>query len=153
SFLKWIAGGGGDVREPISKLLDSGSPAITPDLPVSEAVLAMGQADSDVLTITADGTKNGRVHAIVTPRDLAPVFGDQPVDILREISRATDTDVLRDLNQRARSLVLRYLNSAASFDWLSGFTCLVDAKILGRLIAMTVPEAIAACWCFCGSSG
>jgi CBS domain-containing protein len=43
SFFKWIADGGGDVREPISKLFDSGSPTVIPDLPVSEGVLAMGK--------------------------------------------------------------------------------------------------------------
>jgi CBS domain-containing protein len=153
SFFKWIEEGGGDAREPVATLFDSAPPAIAADAPVSDGVLAMGAADADALTLTSDGTKNGQVHAIVTSRDLAHIFGDQPVEILREISRAADTDTLRELNQRARSLVLRYLTNAASSDWLAGFTSRVDANIVGRVIAIAVPEELPVCWCFCGSSG
>ena len=40
---------------------------------------------------------------MLTTRDLAPVFGDQPALILREIRRASDVQSLRSLNRRARA--------------------------------------------------
>jgi CBS domain-containing protein len=153
SFLKWIEAGGGDAREPVAKLFDAAPPAIIPAAHVSDGVLAMGEAGVDSLILTSDGSPTGRAHAIVTARDFSQVFGDEPVDILRQIERAPNAETLGDLNQRARALVLRYLSSAASFDWLAGFTSLVDSKIVSRVIAMTVPDELGACWCFCGSSG
>src|SRR6185503_5642677 len=109
-------------REPIATLFDSAPTTIAADASVTDGVIAMGAADADALAITSDGTATGRVHAIVTSRRLGQVFGDQPVQILREISRAEDTAALRELNQRARAFALNYLTNAASSDWLCRFT-------------------------------
>ena len=153
SFLEWIEEGGGNAGEPIASLLHGAPPAIAADASVTDGALAMGAADSGALAITSDGTPGGQIHAIVTSRDLGPVFGDQPVAILRGIRRAADTQTLRELNQRARAFVLQYLTSAASFDWLGRFTSLTDASIARRIIELADPEELPACWCFCGSPG
>lgn len=153
SFLEWIEEGGGDSQEPIASLLRRAPLAIASDASVTDGVLAMGAADAAALAITWDGTLNGRLHAIVTSRDLGQVFGDQPVAILREIPRAADTQALRDLNQRARAFTLQYLTGAASFDWLARFTSLTDAGIVRRIIALSDAAELPACWCFCGSPG
>lgn len=153
SLLKWIENGTGDAGQPVDTLLDAAPPAIAANASVTDGVLAMGGADAGILAITSDGKANGSVHAIVTSRDLGQVFGDQPVEILRDISHAPDADALRDLNQRARALALHYLTSASSSDWLTRFTACVDAGIMKRIIAIAVPEELTACWCFSGSSG
>ena len=72
----------------------------------------------------------------MTPRDLEPAFGDQPVAILREIPRATNLEALRDLNRRARAFTLQHLTSAAAVDWLARFTMQTDVSIVGRIIAL-----------------
>ena len=112
SFLKWVANGGGDPQAPVAALFGDAPPAIGPDASATDAVLALGATDAGALAITSNGTPNGQVQGLVTPRDLQPVFGDQPVEILREIRRATNPNGLRELNLRARSLALRYLDNA-----------------------------------------
>ena len=153
SFLEWIEGDGSDSQKPIASLLRRAPVAIAASASVTEGVLAMGAADAGALAITSDGTADGCLHAIVTPRDLEPAFGDQPVAILREIRRATNMEALRDLNRRARAFTLQHLTSAAAVDWLARFTMQTDVSIVGRIIALLDAVELPACWCFCGSSG
>ena len=119
----------------------------------ADAAMAMAVADAGALAMTEDGTATARLHAIITPRDLTPVFGDHPVTIIEEIRRAASIDVLRELNQRARAFVLRRLTSAAAVGWLTRFTAIVDASLVKRLISLSGADDPAACWCFCGPSG
>lgn len=153
SFLEWIEKGTLDAREPVATLIAGAPPSIAADLSVTHGVLAMAAANECALVLTSDGTSSGRVHGLVTSQDLGQVFGDQPVEILREIRCATDTAALRQLNHRARAFALRYLTSASSSDWLAGFTSTIDANILRKIIAMEAPTELRACWCFSGSSG
>jgi CBS domain-containing protein len=128
--------------------------ALSPDASVADGVLAMGTAGAAALAITGDGTTDARLHAIVTAANLAPVFGDQPVWLLREIRSAADVRELGALNHRARAFVLQHLASARSVDWLAGLTQLVDTAILRRVLALVDEEKPQArCWCFGGPSG
>jgi CBS domain-containing protein len=121
---------------------------------VADGVLAMGATASDALTITADGTPSGEVHALVTTADLATVFGDQPVAILRDARRASGIPELRALNHRARAFALQYLENARSVDWLARFTVLVDDAIVTRVIELSgLADSDGWCWAVCGSSG
>ena len=153
SFLEWIEEDGSDSQKPIASLVRRAPVAITASASVTEGVLAMGAADAAALAITSDGTADGCLHAIVTPRDLEPAFGDQPVAILREIPRAANMEALRDLNRRARAFTLQHLTGAAAVDWLARFTMQTDVSIVGRIIALLDAAELPACWCFCGSPG
>jgi CBS domain-containing protein len=153
AVLAWVAAGGGDARQPVTALLHEALPAVAPDAVVSEGVLALGAADAGVLAMTSDGTHAGSLHAVVTARDLAPIFGDQPVAILREIRRAADTASLRMLNQRARAFAHRYLTGGSAVAWLTRFTHAVDVSILERIISLAGATDVPVCWCFCGPSG
>jgi CBS domain-containing protein len=154
SLLRWIADGAGDAAMPVASLSLQKTPlSLRPDSTVTDALLAMGAADARALAITADGTPGGRLHAVVSSRDLAAVFGDHPVFILRDIRRATTLDELRALNQRARGFALQQLTSPASVEWVARFLHLVDIAIVKRLIGLAGADDGAACWCFCGSSG
>jgi CBS domain-containing protein len=154
SLLGWIAAGAGDAAMPVTSLSLQKIPlSLRPDATVTDALLAMGEADARALAITADGTPDGRLHAVVTSRDLAAVFGDHPVFILRDIRRAATVDELRALNLRARGFALQQLASPASVEWVARFLHLADIAIVRRLIAMAGDDLGAACWCFCGSSG
>jgi CBS domain-containing protein len=153
SFMQWIANGAKDPDKPCGEYFTVPPAAIAPDASVADGVLTASEAEAGVLAITSDGTTRGKVQIVVTPENLGQFFGDRPLDILREISFASDTQTLRRLNQRARSLVLRYLTSGAASTWLGRFTFAVDAKIMKRVIAMVGADEIEACWCFCGSSG
>jgi len=113
----------------------------------------MGAADADAVAITEDGTAGGRVHALVTRHDLAPLFGENPATLLREVRGAAGTGELRGLNQRARAFVLEQLTSAASAEWLARFTHVVDAAILSRVAQIVGVDRRSASWCFAGSSG
>ena len=89
----------------------------------------------------------------MTARDLAPLFGDHPTALLREIRRAATVQELRQLNQRSRAFALEFLTSAASADWLARLTHVIDVAIVTRVVALTGGERMPGCWCFCGSSG
>ena len=90
---------------------------------------------------------------MVTRRDLAPLFGENPATLLRDARGAASTDELRGLNQRARAFVLDQLTSATSVDWLARFAHMVDAAILSRVAGIVGMDKQSASWCFAGSSG
>jgi len=152
-FLRWIVEGGGDPRESVSTLVRSAPLAVAPNASVSDVVLAMGSSEDVAVILTADGTAAGRVQAVVTSKDLEPVFGDQPVAILRDIPNAANVQVLRELNKRARSFVLQQLTSAASVEWLARFTSLIDLRIARRVVSLCNVAHLPVTWCFYGSSG
>lgn len=153
AVLEWVAGGAGQADLPITGLLQRATPAVAPDATVTDGVLAMGDARSDVLAVTADGSPSGRLHALVTTQDIGRAFADQPASILREIRRAPDLQALLQLNHRARALILRYLTSASAVAWASRFASLTDVAVVSRVIALEGEPATPACWCFCGAAG
>ena len=153
SVLAWVAAGGGRAEQPITGLLQGAPPAVGAAASVADGLMAIAEADAAAVAMTSDGTPDGQLHALVTATDIARVFGDQPISILREIRRAATTRELRQLNHRARALALHYLTSAASLDWLARFLSLADASIVRRIIALAGGDTPSACWCFCGASG
>ena len=152
-FVEWVASGGGDARRTVADLLGPGAVTVAPDALATDGAMAMASGAIDAVVLTSDGSPDGQVHGVVTARDLAPLFGDQPAWILEEIGRAAGTAQLRELNQRARAFVLRYLAGATSVDWLARFTSVVDGAIVSRLIRLAGVEESAACWCFSGAAG
>jgi CBS domain-containing protein len=153
-LVAWVADGDGSPDQPVARLLQQSPVALSAAASVADGVLTMGAAGAAALAITTDGKPDGELHALVTAADLATVFGDQPVSILRDVRRASSTSELRVLNHRARGLALQYLENARSVDWLARFTTLVDRSIVARVIALAgVPDTEGSCWAFCGSSG
>jgi CBS domain-containing protein len=153
-LVEWLAEGEGRSDQPVGTLLRVPPPTVSPTATVADGVLTIGAAGSAALAITADGSPDGELYALVTPADLASVFGDQPVSILREIRGASSTTELRSLNHRARALALEYLESARAVDWLGRFTTLVDEAIVRRALTLAAaPTGSDACWAFCGASG
>ncbi len=153
TMLAWIAAGGGDAGATIDSLASlKPPPALPPDSRVSDGVLTMGADGAEALAITLDGTAGGRVQTLVTARDLAPFFGEQPNALLEGISKASGPDDLRDINGRARAFALAHLAGASSADWLARFTHLVDRAIVSRLVMLTDRDA-PGCWCLTGAAG
>ncbi len=126
--------------------------SLKPDSTIAEGLLSMGSSDADALAITADGSPDGALQAVVTSRALSPMFGDHPVVILRDIRHAGTPAALRALNQRARAFALQQLAGAASVDWVAQFLHLADAGIVRRLISTSGDDG-SSCWSVCGSSG
>jgi signal-transduction protein with cAMP-binding, CBS, and nucleotidyltransferase domain len=153
AVLGWVAAGAGDPQQPVSTLVQHVPVTVAPDASVADGLLTMGSADVDAVAITHDGTPSGRVHALVTRRDLAPLFGENPASLLRETRVAASTAQLRDLNQRARMFALEHLTGAASVEWLARFTHLVDVAILTRVVSIAAADALPASWCVSSSAG
>jgi hypothetical protein len=107
SILRWAAGGG-DAHRTIARLAVpiATPPTVAPDISLAEGVLAMGSAGVEALAVTQDGTRNSRLQALVTTRDLAPLFGEHPVGLLSEIGSASSTADLREINKRTRAFAL-----------------------------------------------
>lgn len=152
-LLGWIAEGGGNSGAPLSSLPLEVPPTVGPDASVAEGVMAIGTSGAGAVAMTTDGSAAGRTLAVVTPRDLAPAFGDQPAAILQAIRRAADVRALAALNRRARSCALQYLTTAIATDWIARFTHAADLAILTRLIALTNADDGGGCWCVCGAAG
>jgi len=155
AVVEWVANGAGDPHGTARELAARSAPllSLSPETTVTEAVLAMAGANAHVLAITSDGTAGGTLQAVVTSKDLSPVFGDQPVEILRAINQAVSPDVLRSLTQRARAFALQQLTSSASVEWISKFVQLTDAALVRRLIGWVGGGPAGACWCLCGAAG
>lgn len=154
ALLAWVARGAGlSAEEPVSTLVQAAPAVLRPDASVTEAVLALGNADAEAIAVTSDGTAASPLQMLVTPQDLAPVFGDQPTAILHAIRSATSVTELRDLNRRARAFTLDGLTGVSSVEWLGRFTHLADAAVTARALALLGATSEHVCWCFCASSG
>ena len=153
SFVEWAASGGGDPDQPARSLLRKAPVTMLADATVVEGVLATAAVNAPGLTITSDGTPQGRIQSIVTTRELESIFGDRPLEILHDIRRATTVDALRKARERSRSFVLRYLTNGSASEWLSAYTAQVDQNIVRRIVAMEPTQDASACWCFSGAAG
>ena len=103
SVLAWVAAGDGTADQPISGLLPGAPPAVGSSASVIDGMLALAEAGADALAVTSDGSSSGQLQALVTSRDIARVFGDQPVSILREIRLAAQyAGTARAQSPRAR---------------------------------------------------
>ena len=89
-LIEWVADGGGDARQTVAGLLRGRPITIGADATVTDGVLAMAAANVGALALTTGGPSGAHVHGVVTSRDLAPVFGDQPSWILNDIGVATE---------------------------------------------------------------
>jgi CBS domain-containing protein len=153
SLVGWVAAGGGNAQQhAIATLLNDVPTVMSPDASVTDGVIAMRHAGTPALAITTDGTAKSRLQAIVTPADLALLFGEQPATVLRDIRFARGMPELRELNRRARAVTLEYLTGAPAVEWLARLSHLIDAAIVTRILTLTGAEPLG-CWCFCGSSG
>jgi CBS domain-containing protein len=126
---------------------------VGPTTSLTDGALALARSGAPAIVITDDGSPGGRLTALVTERDLAASFGEQPSALMDQIRSASAVSTLRDLNHRVRAFALQHLTSAAAVDWVAQFTHLCDVGIVTRLLALTGGDAVDACWCFCGSSG
>ncbi len=153
TLLRWIAGGGGDVHQPVTQLLTGPPVAVTPDVSVADAVLAMEGAGSSVLAMTTGGGAGGRLQAVVTANDLGRLFGEQPAALMRDIRSATTAAELRELNRRTRAFMFDYLTDAAAVEWLARLAHLADVAIVRRILELLPAHDAPGCWCFSGVAG
>lgn len=151
-LMEWVATGGGNARQ-LAASIGRSPIAVGPETTVADATLAFTASGTDVLTLTSTGTVDGAVQALVTPRDLAAAFGDQPDWIIRQIERARSTEQLRSLNQRARRFVLRHLEGPLSVEWLARFAQAVDTAVLTSLCGLLGADLQHTCWCVAGAAG
>jgi CBS domain-containing protein len=155
ALLTWVAQGGGDAQKTLGELPKTiaAVPTVPPEASLSDGVLAMGSSGVRALALTSDGSRSGRLQALVTTRDLAPLFGEQPIDLLAKAALAADIDGLREINLRARAFAKAQLTEPSSAEWLARFLHLVDRAIFARLVSISGFDESTACWCFAGSSG
>jgi CBS domain-containing protein len=123
------------------------------DATVAECVLALAASGTDAVAITEGGSPTGVLHALVTPRDLVPTFGEQPVALLRELQRAPSPEALGAVNGRFRSFLLDQLAAPSSVDWLTALARRFDETLFARLVALTGAPAGEDCsWFFFGAT-
>jgi CBS domain-containing protein len=157
--LAWLAEGDLAPDQPVLTLIDGEPGTVAPNATVDQCLLAMADRADGVVAITEGGALAGRVHALVTAADLAPVFGDQPLGLLREIAHAPSMKALASLNQRARAFLVQQLTTPASVDWLSQLAHRFDARLFDRVLAfLGLPRTSREggqefCWFFYGASG
>jgi CBS domain-containing protein len=132
---------------------------VAPSATVDECLLTLMDRADGVVAITEGGTAEGLVLALVTAADLAPVFGEEPQALLREIAHATSLKALAALNQRARGFLLQQLTTPSSVDWLSKLAHRFDARLFARVIGLLglpvegLEPGREFCWFFFGASG
>src|SRR5204863_3745943 len=85
-LLAWIASGAANPDGAIAAIGLAAPGVAGAETTVAEGAVRM--TPSGAVVLTADGQQDGRVLALLTPRDLLPVLGDQPAAILDSITRA-----------------------------------------------------------------
>jgi CBS domain-containing protein len=150
--LESIASNELDLQAPVEGVMDRAPCVVRPDAFLNAAVLAMTEADSDIVAITEDGATGSRLHGLLSASSLTPSFGDQPAALYHDIAHAPNTAALRAVQQRAREFVLSQLSSPAAMDWLARLSCLADCRILARVAEWNPPPG-EVCWCLYGAAG
>jgi len=157
--LRWLAGDGVAARVRAEAAMSGVPPTLPADVTAARCVLEMAGAREAAVAITDGGRKDAPVHGLVTPGDLAPAFGEQPIQLLDEIAHASDLTTLSTLNQRSRALLQERLVGPSSVDWLSELAARVDGAIVSRaarlsgLAVAAADEKAPACWFQFGASG
>lgn len=141
----------------VHSLVGGSAPTVAPAATVDQCLLTMADAPDGVVAITEGGVTGGRVHALVTPADLGPLFGEEPLGLLRSIDHAASLSALAELNHRARLFLLQELKTPAAVDWLSLLAHRFDTRILARILhLLTLPGRTprdGICWFLYGASG
>lgn len=158
-LVRWLgsaAAAAGDVTA--VEVASAPSRALAPEATAAACVLAMVESGESALPVTDGGRTDGKLLALVTAEDLAPAFGEHPLQLLREIAHAPDLGSLRTLNQRARRLLADRLISPSSVDWLSQLAASLDVAILLRAaslgeVGLHGPDRAEDCWFLFGASG
>jgi CBS domain-containing protein len=148
-----LVANGGSASRPVKDIMGAAPPAIAPQTLVSDCVLAMSRAASRVLALTADGTCQGGLLRMLSAADLQPVFGDNPLTLLQEISHASDIEVLRMLHLRARAFLLAQLTEPSAVDWLAALGDRINVSVVKRLTELAGNENEQWTWCFWGAAG
>jgi CBS domain-containing protein len=150
--LGWAADGAPASRT-AKDIMSAAPPAVAPQTLVSDCVLAMGRANSNVAALNADGTSHGGLLRLVSAADLQPAFGDNPLVLLREIAGASELEVLRLLHLRARAFLLGQLTEPSTIDWLASFADRINICLVKRLVELAGNANGNWCWCFSGAAG
>jgi len=144
---------GGSASQAVRDIMRGIPPLAGPQTLVSDGVLAMSRANSNVLALTADGTSHGGLLRLVSAADLQPVFGDSPLAILHEIAHASDIEVLRVMHLRARAFLLAQLTGPSAVDWLAELGDRINICLVRRLIELAGNANYKWSWCFWGAAG
>jgi len=152
TIVAWAAAGA-DAGPSIGSMFAVPPPTISSAASVADAALALAATDGSVVAVTADGARDGRLQAVITSRDIARMFGDEPSSIIGAIRFAPGPRALRELSTRVRALALRHLSDSTAVEWLKRVVSLADRLVVNRLIALDGRGVDSACWCFCGTSG
>ena len=137
----------------VSRWMHRHPPILEPTASVADCVLAIAEHNSDIAVIAERGRQKEDQYRVVGLFELAPAFGDHPIEILHEIHHAAGIPALRLLNQRARAFAADRLISPAGVDWLSMYLHRVDIAILARLRELHPPPDPNFCWSLFGSAG
>jgi len=156
--LRWLGTGSAAPGEvAVGTLVSPISRALAPDASAATCVLAMLEAGRGALAVTEGGHPEGRLLAVVTAEDLGPAFGEQPLQLLREITHAPDLGALRTGNQRARRLFADRLISPSSVDWLAQLAARIDTAVISRAAELAGVDLGGSegedCWFLFGASG
>lgn len=144
---------GGQSQAPVSGMMEPPPPAAPPDVRVDRVVFGMAESGRNVVAITTGGAPEDPVLALITGRDLSPLFGESPIRFLAEADHASSVAALRNLNVRARSFLLEQLASPSSTDWLTRFAWHFDRRLVGRVLALIDAPRDSTCWFFLGATG
>lgn len=112
----------------------------------ADCLLAHAGGQGEVLAITADGSRDGPLVAVITAQEIDAAFSDQPAGLVRAIGHALNRRELRILNQRARRFAAHQLTSPQAVEWLPGFLARIDSAIVSRLLALSGPLPAECCW-------
>jgi CBS domain-containing protein len=115
------------------------------------------------ICITEDGTLNSKVIGILTDKDLLHAQSNQPVVLVRNISRATELPKLKQLRDKADEVIQGYLQQELPITFITNVVTEINYSLMSRIITLAIKQLedesnlilpdIKFCWMSMGSAG
>jgi CBS domain-containing protein len=136
-------------------------PVLAAPLTTRAVVREMLRAGTEEVVITADGTPDSPLEAILTASELSLFSGCNPVHLVRSMRRAESTEEMKPMVGLASRLVLDGLAQPLDIDYCSRIGSEIIAALAGACIRSATTQVVsngikppraACCWVMFGAS-
>lgn len=145
---------GVDIQRPVSDIMSTPLQTIEAEAMISEALMAMMDANLKHLAVT-DG--QGRVVGVLSNSDLLSAQEQSPFFIIRELSEAADIEAIIRIQKRVPRLIHNMINSGAKSRVTTKLITKISDIILTKLIRAALerlgPPPVAFAFMVLGSEG
>jgi CBS domain-containing protein len=132
-----VVAGGLDVQRPVAEIMSSPLTCIPENALISEALMAMMQANLKHLAVT---DTDERVVGIMTHQDVMAARGQSPLFIVREIAAAPNAEAIAQQQARAPGMVQGLIRAGTPARHINRFVTAISDAVLKRAVEVVLGE-------------